>query len=87
MTLNKSVNPVWFNLNERADQPDTGLRLVQDLGQRPDRGLHHPAKREEDLRLLARVKQVTKYTTDPLWKVTDGPYNLTSTTTPPASTR
>jgi peptide/nickel transport system substrate-binding protein len=79
MTVDKPVNPVWFNFNELPlinPMPAYAWSKTSANGKIVDFTNPANAKKIYDF-LAAQSKQVTKYTTDPLWKVTDGPYNLT----------
>ena len=79
MTLNKPVNPVWFLDNELGlINPMPAYAWSKTSANGPIVDFTNPAKAKAVYDFLAaQSKQVTKYTTDPLWKVTDGPYNLT----------
>ncbi len=79
MTLNKPVNPVWFLDNELGlINPMPAYAWSKTSANGPIVDFTNPANAKKIYDFLAaQSKQVTKYTTDPLWKVTDGPYNLT----------
>jgi len=80
MTLNKSVNPTWFfdsELGLLSPLPAYAWSKTSANGPIVDFTKPANAKKIYDF-LAAQSKQVTKYVSDPLWQVTDGPYKLTS---------
>jgi peptide/nickel transport system substrate-binding protein len=80
MTLNKAVNPTWFfdsELGLLSPLPAYAWSKTSANGPVVDASNPANAKKVYDF-LAAQSKQVTKYASDPLWQVVDGPYKLTS---------
>jgi peptide/nickel transport system substrate-binding protein len=80
MKLNKAVNPQWFLNNELPlidPLPTYAWSKASANGPTMDASNPANAKKIYDF-LAAQSKQVTKYASDPLWQVVDGPYKLTA---------
>ena len=80
MTLNKAVNPTWFfdsELGLLSPLPAYAWSKTSANGPIVDFTKPANAKKIYDF-LAAQSKQVTKYVSDPLWQVVDGPYKLTA---------
>jgi len=80
INLNKSVNPTWFwedNLAGVSPLPVHAWAKASANG--PVLDPNNPADAAKIYKFLAaQSKSVTTYASNPLWKVVDGPYQLTS---------
>jgi peptide/nickel transport system substrate-binding protein len=80
LNLNKAVNPTWFfedNLAGLVPLPSHAWAKASASGPILDYTSPANAKKIYDF-LAAQSKSVTTYATNPLWKVVNGPYTLTS---------
>jgi len=80
MKLNAAVNPLWFLDNELgliSPLPAYAWSKTSANGPIVDFSTPANAKKIYDF-LAAQSKQVTKYASDPLWQVVDGPFKLTA---------
>jgi peptide/nickel transport system substrate-binding protein len=80
LNLNKSVNPTWFwqdNLAGVSPLPVHAWAKASANGPILDPNVPKNATAIYKF-LAAQSKSVTTYATNPLWKVVDGPYTLTS---------
>ncbi len=80
LNLNSSVNPTWFWENDlSAVTPLPTHAWAKAAGNGPILDFTKPADALKIYKFLAaQSKQVTQYATNPLWKVVDGPFTLTS---------
>src|SRR5215469_7680843 len=80
INLNKSVNPTWFWQDSLAGvQPLPVHAWAKASANGPVIDPNVPANATKIYKFLAaQSKSVTTYATNPLWKVVDGPYTLTS---------
>src|SRR5215467_2256022 len=78
--LNKKVNPIWFWEDSLAGvQPLPSHAWSKASANGPILDFTNPANAAKIYKFLAaQSKSVTTYATNPLWKVVDGPYTLTS---------
>jgi peptide/nickel transport system substrate-binding protein len=80
MNLTKSVNPTWWTLNELGllnPIPAHAWAKASATGPTLDYTNPANAKKIYDF-LAAQAKDTSTYPSNPLWKVVDGPYTLTS---------
>lgn len=80
LNLKAAVNPTWFwedSLASVVPLPSHAWAKASASGPILDFTKPANAKKIYDF-LAAQAKSVTTYTTNPLWKVVDGPYTLTS---------
>src|SRR6266699_2557915 len=80
INLNKSVNPTWFWQDSLAGiSPLPVHAWAKASASGPVLDPNVPANATKIYKFLAgESKKVTEYATNPLWKVVDGPYTLTS---------
>src|SRR6266851_5400252 len=80
INLNKSVNPTWFWQDSLAGiSPLPVHAWAKASASGPILDPNVPANATKIYKFLAaQSKSVTTYATNPLWKVVDGPYQLTS---------
>src|SRR5216683_2318330 len=80
INLNKSVNPTWFWEDSLAGiSPLPVHAWAKASASGPVLDPNVPANATKIYKFLAaQSKSVTTYATNPLWKVVDGPYQLTS---------
>jgi peptide/nickel transport system substrate-binding protein len=80
VNLNKSVNPTWFWENELGSVvPMPAHAWAKASASGPTLDFTNPANAKKIYNFLAaQSKSVTTYASNPLWKVVDGPYKLTS---------
>ncbi len=80
LNLNRSVNPIWFwqdSLAGISPLPVHAWAKASASGPVLDPSVPANATKIYNF-LAAQSKSVTTYATNPLWKVVDGPYQLTS---------
>jgi peptide/nickel transport system substrate-binding protein len=80
INLNKAVNPEWMTDNELSDiQPMPAYAWARDSAGGPILDFTNPANAKKIYDYLAKASGSTStYASNPLWKVVDGPYTLTS---------
>lgn len=80
LNLNAAVNPVWFFEDSLASViPLPAQAWAKASANGPILDFTNPANAKKIYNFLAaQSKSVSTYATNPLWKVVDGPYNLTA---------
>jgi peptide/nickel transport system substrate-binding protein len=80
INLNKSVNPIWFWQDSLAGVSPLPVHAwAKASANGPILDPNVPANATKIYKFLAaESKKVTTYSSNPLWKVVDGPYQLTS---------
>ena len=79
LNLNSAVNPLWMTANELALSPMPAHAWARASANGPVLDFTKPANAKKIYDFLAtESRSVSSYASNPLWRVVDGPYKLTS---------
>ena len=79
LNLNSAVNPLWMTDDELPIQPMPAHAWARASANGPILDFTNPANAKKIYDFLAtESKSVSTYASNPLWRVVDGPYKLTS---------